>query len=234
MSIKPMCRGEHGRWHELNRLDLRNRAELSAATLQRVLVSVSKVFHTTDGLIVLDQINEEGWGVIGPRVREHLTKLAQSDWGKLIFIDSRAHIGRFKCGVLKPNRAECLATAGGKETTGDPEDDVIRAAGRLSTKTGRPLFCTLGEEGILVVRPGQTPVTVPAIAVDGPIDIVGAGDSATAGRAAALCSGGGEIEAAGLGNLVASITIGQLGTTGTATPQEIVARWHKVNQSRDS
>ncbi len=48
-------------------------------------------------------------GVVGPAVREHLAKLARRDPDKLIFIDSRAHVGRFTCGTLKPNAQECLA-----------------------------------------------------------------------------------------------------------------------------
>ena len=61
------------------------------------------------------------------------------------------------------------------------------------------------------------------IAVEGPIDTVGAGDSATAGIAATLLAGGSEREAAEVGNLDASITIRQLGATGTATPEQVVA-----------
>ena len=41
-------------------------------------------------------------------MREHLLELTHRTPGKLIFIDSRRHIGRFRCGILKPNRAECL------------------------------------------------------------------------------------------------------------------------------
>jgi hypothetical protein len=33
------------------------------------------------------------------------------------------------------------------------------------------------------------------------------------------------LEAATVGNLVASITVQQLGTTGTATPEQVRARW---------
>jgi len=56
------------------------------------------------------------------------------------------------------------------------------------------------------------------------LDIVGAGDSATSGIAAALLSGATTTEAAEVGNLVASITVQQLGTTGTASPNQILAR----------
>jgi sugar/nucleoside kinase (ribokinase family) len=99
-----------------------------------------------------------------------------------------------------------------------------RAAQGLSERTGRPLFCTMSEEGMLVVRPGEPAVRVPSFPVSGPIDIVGAGDSATAGIVASLLCGATPVEAATVGNLVASITIQQLGTTGTATPAQVLAR----------
>jgi len=65
---------------------------------------------------------------------------------------------------------------------------------------------------------------VPGVRVSGPIDIVGAGDSTMAGIVSALCSGATLVEAAQVGNLVASITIQQIGTTGTATRQQVIER----------
>jgi len=71
-------------------------------------------------------------------------------------------------------------------------------------------------------------VRVPPYPVAGPIDIVGAGDSASAGIACAVAAGCGVSEAAAFGNLVASITIQQIGVTGTATPGQVRKRWGEV------
>lgn len=224
---KPLRRDGAGVWQELNRLDLRNNRTLSAETERRFLEHVEEVFRGTDGLIVLDQVNEEGWGVINPRVREALALLANSAPEKLMFVDSRRHIDRFTAGVLKPNRPECLAAMGvpvPPEGTPIQREVLDRAAQGLAERTGRPLFCTMSEEGILVVRPGAAPVCVPSFPVSGPIDFVGAGDSATAGIVASLLCGATAVEAATVGNLVASITIQQLGTTGVASPSQVVAR----------
>jgi sugar/nucleoside kinase (ribokinase family) len=106
---------------------------------------------------------------------------------------------------------------------------VTRSLDNLSRKTGRPAFCTIGERGILVARLGHEPQVVPGYPVSGPIDIVGAGDSATSGIVSALLSGATEPEAAAFGNLVASITVQQLGTTGTATPEQVRERWREVS-----
>jgi sugar/nucleoside kinase (ribokinase family) len=69
---------------------------------------------------------------------------------------------------------------------------------------------------------------VPAYPVRGPIDPVGAGDSASAGIACASAAGLPPAAAAAFGNLVASVTIQQLGTTGTASPAQLRERWREA------
>jgi sugar/nucleoside kinase (ribokinase family) len=57
---------------------------------------------------------------------------------------------------------------------------------------------------------------------------VGAGDSTSAGIVCARAAGATLEQAAAFGCLVASITVQQIGTTGTATPDKIAAaraRW---------
>jgi rfaE bifunctional protein kinase chain/domain len=220
---KPLKQDAAGVWRELNRLDLRNREPLGAATEDRLMERVDQVFAATDGLIVLDQVNEEGWGVITPRVREHLGCLARSQPEKLMLVDSRAHLSRFDWGTLKPNRAECLKAAG-MAVDRFQSADVRQAVLAMTHRTGRTVFCTQGERGILVASPSGETTEVPAITVSGPIDTVGAGDSATAGIAASLLSGASDVEAATLGNLVASITVQQIGTTGAASPEQVLTR----------
>jgi len=219
---KPMRQGHDGVWRELNRLDLRTRAPLSEAATQEVCRRVEEVFRTSDGLIVLDQLVDEDCGVVNRTLRECLERLAQKEPKKLIFVDSRRFLGRFPAGVLKGNRAEVELAAGGEP------GDAPAALERLSNKTGRAAFCTSGEHGILVARPGKPAELVPGYPSSGPIDIVGAGDSATSGIVTALLSGASELDAAAFGNLVASITIQQLGTTGTATPDQARERWQQI------
>lgn len=223
---KPMRHVTDAPASELNRLDIRTRAPLSPATLAEVCRRISQVFDSCDGLIVLDQINEEGWGVVSLPVREHLAQLARSRSEKLMFIDSRAHIHRFSQGTLKPNLNECLAALG--HPASDDHAVGQAAAQELSDRLGLTLYCTMGAWGIYLVRPGEAAVACPAFPPTGPVDIVGAGDSCTAGIVLSLLAGATPEEAATVGNLVASVTIQQLGTTGTATPAQLLARWDEV------
>src|SRR5262249_10857709 len=123
---------------------------------------------------------------------------------------SRERIREFRNVCVKPNARE------------GTDVESIRAA------SGRAVFLTQGEAGIRLYLPGAAPVDVPAYPVRGPTDTVGAGDSVSAGIASAVAAGATLPQAAALGNLVASITVQQLGTTGTATPEQVRGRWREL------
>jgi sugar/nucleoside kinase (ribokinase family) len=101
---------------------------------------------------------------------------------------------------------------------------MARACGQvLFERSQKPVFVTLGANGVLGVTEAGIE-HVPGLPVAGEIDVVGAGDSVMAGLVAGLCAGSTAKEAAIIGNLAASITIQQLGTTGTASPQQLRQR----------
>ena len=103
---------------------------------------------------------------------------------------------------------------------------------RLQNGCGRDVYLTDGPAGIVLYREGvDAPITVPAFPVPGPIDPVGAGDSTSAGITLARAAQASPEMAAAFGNLVASITIQQLGTTGTASPAQVRDRWRQLQAS---
>jgi len=219
---KPMKPDGGGVPRELNRIDVRTRQALSEEETKLLCQRFEKVFHTSDGMIVLDQIVAPEQGVVNVLVRSLLCDLAEQHPEKLIFVDSRANLSKFQRGTLKGNLTEI---AGRVDHDENPVSAATSAAAALCRKTGRPTFCTLGDRGILVARPGEEPTLVAGVRVAGPLDIVGAGDAATSGIVTSLLAGADELEAATMGNLVASITVQQLGTTGTATPDQVHRRW---------
>jgi sugar/nucleoside kinase (ribokinase family) len=223
--VKPMLHQPGQPPRELNRLDIKNRIPLGGDEEEAVLRAVTyDVTPNVDGLLVLDQVSEAECGVITTRVRERLADLGRLHPEKLILADSRERIGLFHNVWTKPNFAECRRAVGGA-------DDPAACATELARRTGRPVFCTLSQRGIIVADPRDNSARlarVPAYPVSGPIDPVGAGDSTSAGIACALAAGATLEEAAAFGNLVASITIQQIGTTGTATPEQVRQRWREV------
>jgi sugar/nucleoside kinase (ribokinase family) len=155
-----------------------------------------------------------------------LAELAVQYPDKIFFADSRTRIGLFRNCLVKPNRSELLQALGIPAERPHDRAAVISLARRLGERTSRPVYTTCGEEGIVYVDRDAVH-EVPGIAVAGPIDIVGAGDSTTAGIVSALCAGAAPAEAGALGCLVASITIQQLGVTGTASPAQVRQRFRE-------
>jgi rfaE bifunctional protein kinase chain/domain len=218
---KPMlCRvGETPR--ELNRLDIKNRLPLPAAVEARLIELLEAAWPALDVLLVLDQVSEPECGVVTTRMRERLAELASRTPEKIVIVDSRERIRLFRNVWLKPNERECLKAA---------DCPNLEAALRLlAERAGRPVICTRGEAGMMILESAKSALLhVPGYAVTGPIDVVGAGDSSSAAMACALACGTSLIAAASFGNLVASITIQQIGVTGIASPEQVRQRWRNI------
>ena len=215
---KPMLQMPEGE-DEMERQDVKNRTPLPRHLEDQVISRLKEATKRVDGVIIADQVQERNCGVITDRVRGVLAELADENPEKVFFADSRVRVGEFRRVILKPNRYEA-AGAVGMEGAPSPEA-ARRAAMTLSKRSGRPVFLTMDKSGIVAVDVDKA-WEVPAVRVQGPVDIVGAGDSATAGIVSALVSGASLCEAAAMGCLVASVTIRQIGTTGTATPAQVL------------
>lgn len=232
---KPMLCNPGKPPRELKRLDIKNRTPLSDKIEERVLQALEQVWPRVDTLIVLDQVSEAECGVITTRVRERLAELGERAPAKFVLADSRERIGLFRSVALKANDLACRTAVYGPAA----EPHVHQLAGSaLARRTQRAVFSTRGAEGIMLVDPARgprpdgffPPVWISAYPVSGPIDVVGAGDSTSAAIACAVATGAALVEAAAFGNLVASITIQQIGTTGIATPMQVRQRWREVSE----
>lgn len=226
---KPMSRTAQGEV-ELERLDIKNRAALPHSVEDELIGKLTRIVHhsgerrTADGadaIIVLDQVEERNCGVVTDRVRAALQSLGEERPDVPIFADSRVRIGEFRSVLIKPNQFEAARAELGDDVAEVPREVGERCGLAMAARTRRTAFVTLGAEGILVCESAGTATHVPAVRVAGPIDICGAGDSTTAGIVSALCSGATHAEAAFVGTLCASITIRKIGTTGTASPDEL-------------
>ncbi len=102
----------------------------------------------------------------------------------------------------------------------------------LQCRTHRPVLITVGAHGSKLFDENGC-MDIPGVNVDGPIDTVGAGDSVIAGFTAALCAQASPSQAAQIGNLVAAVTIQQIGVTGTASPNQVIEinRWMEKTKS---
>jgi len=218
---KPMMREIDGRIHELSRLDIKNRTPLPAALEDALIERLADLMPVVQGVIVADQAPERNCGVLTDRVREALIALAGKYPEVVVAVDSRMRIGEYRQVILKPNEREAVRALD-PQAAGEIALSSAEAAGRvLAGKTGRPVYVTIGSQGVLLCTEAGCQ-RIPAVQVTGPIDIVGAGDSTMAGIVSGLCCGATLAQAGLIGNLVASVTIRCLGTTGTASQEQVL------------
>ena len=242
----PDLSGEHERY------DTKNRKPVPVDTQDAVLAHLARLLDDLDAVIVLDQVEDADCGIVTQRVRAGIGELAAANPRIVFWADSRCRIGLFRHVMVKVNAAEAAREvfANARDGAHEPEkmagtilppgnpgrsfptSGAIReAVAELGGRAGKPVFVTAGARGIWVGDPA--PTLVPGVRVEEPTDPTGAGDSATAGAVLALCAGATPREAALVANLVASITIQQLATTGTASPSELeprLALWRRQNQ----
>jgi len=228
---KPMMREPDGREHEINRLDIKNRSPLPMEVEEEIIARLRALAPRVDAVVVADQVQERNCGVITDRVRDEIGRLALAHSDKIFAADSRECIGLFRHVIIKPNRREAILAVR-PDWQGEVTLEVARECGaELFRRNRKPVFLTAGPHGILLFTE-EGCQHIPAPPVSGPIDIVGAGDSVMAGIVSALCAGAEPREAALVGNLVASITIQQIGTTGTASRQQVMDRFRELRRSR--
>lgn len=226
--VKPMRKLRHGEGEvETERLDLRRREPIEPQTERRLVSALREASRGVDAIIVVDAVPDDS-GVITARLRNEIARLGKQ---KLILIDSRRHIGAFRNAVVKPNLREAAAAVGRRRPARAGARWVNEVASALYAQTNRPLFVTAEAQGIYFFD-GRRTQQVAALPPRGPIDVVGAGDCVAASLCAALAAGASLGESAEFANLAASVTIHKLGTTGTASPREIVSLNGKVDSRR--
>ena len=220
---KPMRKGADGVYRETNRLDFRSFTPPPEAAQRRMLENLRAALDRCGAVIVTDQFYQRNMGAVTDSLRAALGELAAERGDRIFYADSRSFAGEYRNMMVKCNNLELFDKFGGGQ--GDPEDlTAVLARGReIFRQNRRPFFVTRGAQGVAVFEEsGET--LVPGFRVEGEIDTVGAGDAANAGIVLGLSLGLAPAEAALLGCCVSSITIQQLRTTGTASPQAAAER----------
>ena len=223
--LKPIHRGYEGVETEGPRFDIENQSAMDATVETTVIDALRDCIPLVDGIIVGDQMPIENLGVVTNRVRDELCELGMAFPNKIFFADARTRIDKYRNVIIKPNRFEAKRAVqpewNGQEVS---IEEAKQSAVALAEQTQRTVYVTLGENGVLVYAAGEF-THIPGVPIHDEIDPVGAGDSVSAGLVATLCSqAAAPAEAAYVGNLVASITVTKIGTTGTASPAEILQR----------
>ena len=205
---------------EENRIDFGNFNVLHDTSATGLCEQIGKAMGNLDLIVINEQVQR---GIHNSsQFQSLLGRLISENPRKIFLLDSRHKPDQYPGAVRKINEYEasriCGLAMGSKGFLSD--DQCNRAATLLYERWSRPVFLTRGPRGCLVCDiTGVHNIT--GIAVQGPVDPVGAGDSMLAGIAAALAAGRDCVKAAMLGNLVAGVTVQKLRQTGVASPEEI-------------
>ncbi|OYW17261.1 MAG: carbohydrate kinase [Planctomycetales bacterium 12-60-4] len=219
--LKPRDFGVQGLVGEHSRYDTMNRQPTPSSVISRLAAALGHILPNIDALIVMDQVEMPDCGVVTTAMRDILSEQAARFPRVLFWADSRRNVRQFRRIVTKPNQFEAVGRVNPLPGDEVSRTDLWTVIPRLRAETQAPVFVTWGEKGMVISDP--EPLLIPGVQLKGPFDPTGAGDSATAGAVLTLASGGSPAESALVGNLVASVTVRKLGTTGTASPSEVQA-----------
>lgn len=203
---------------ELSRLDIKDWTPTPPAVEARLISSLQQLASHLDVLIVMDQAGVAGMGAITDNVLAAIADLQRAHPHLIIMADSRHGLGRFPALTYKMNAAEFAVLT---QSQTQSIEDIQRGADEFAARNQRAVFVTLAEQGIIGAAPETKACHVPALPLRGPIDVVGAGDTATATLALALAAQATLREAMELAQAAASLVVHQLGTTGVAKPADM-------------
>lgn len=204
---------------ELSRLDQKNWTPTPRRVSEVLVQAVGTVAAEADVLMIMEQIDLEGTGVVTREVLDAVSETACARPALTIVADSRRGLRDYPKVIFKMNGRELASFSDATEDCS--LDEVRRRATLLSKQNSRPVLVTLAERGIVGAEPSGQSWHCPSRPIRGPIDVVGAGDCVTPNAAIALAAGATIPEAMELAMAGANIVIHQLGTTGTASVAQI-------------
>ena len=201
------------RHQQVVRVDRERKLSPTQAQFDRAIASIEGMLPHLDAVIVEDY----GKGLIQQGFADEITTRVRAA-GKLLAIDPSPQnpLRWHGASIMKPNRSEAFACAGLPPSEPvDPvgKDGAVLEVGRILIEKWECeiLLITLGEQGMMLFRPGEAPCHTPTRAKE-VFDVSGAGDTAVALFMLALTAGATAVEAAEISNHASGIVVGKLGT----------------------
>jgi rfaE bifunctional protein kinase chain/domain len=202
---------------KLNEIITSKFAETSKKTENYIKNKIKQVINEVDAFVLVEQFDDNNKGIFTDDIRKEIIELSEMHNNKIFIADSRKYIDKYENMFLKCNRNEFIETLNINEFN---ESCLVGVNEKLTNF--KTLFITRGEDGMTLIDNKNNVNNVPAIKINREINTCGAGDSATAGIVVGLYSNYDIKESALLGNIMASIAIKDLESTGYPTYEKIV------------
>jgi rfaE bifunctional protein kinase chain/domain len=206
---------------ELSRVDFGNYNQLAKETADQLISNLEREIPKVDIVIINQQVPS---GIHTDYFKKKLLGIIAGFPGKTFITDSRNFNDFYNGTIRKMNDTEASRLCGHVRKPDEqvPYTDISAFARKLYKRFGKPLFITRGSKGSLTIDT-EGIKDIQGLMIISKVDTVGAGDSYLAGAASALAAGYSMETAAAIGTFVAGVTVQKLFTTGTATPEEIMA-----------
>ncbi len=207
------------------RIDFGVYNERSSETDDKILKALEETLQTYDALIFNQQVT-------GSLNNEAFISGANALFAKypdkIVILDSRHFNDRFENTFRKVNDREVASLVGISVNPGESVtiSDVKKHGKTVFEQSGKPVFVTCGERGIIAFDKNGT-YEIHGLQLKTKLDTVGAGDTTLSALALCLAAGFSSGDAASFGNLAAAVTVQKLYTTGTASGEEILKISHE-------
>ncbi len=220
---KPIRKGISEVEYEDPRLDFQNYSELIPEEEASVITALENVSGKVDVIAVVDQIY---YGIVTEKIRKKLKEIADS--GIPVIVDSRDRIGLYSGVIVKPNEIEACSVINPGINPGEINENLIcEAVKEINKRNNKPVIVTMGSRGALWVEDGVI-TEITTVSAIPPIDICGAGDTFLSAFCCTFATGASGPESISIANLASGVTIKKIGTTGTATREEIIDKFEET------
>jgi rfaE bifunctional protein kinase chain/domain len=205
---------------EQPRIDFGITNRRSIETDNLILNALENALQTCDALIFNQQVTGS---IAHDTFIERANELFLKYTDKIVMLDSRHYNARFEHVFRKVNDLEVAALVGHpvNPETHVPITDIKKYGKKVFQKSGKPVFVTCGERGIISID-AQNTKQVHGLLLKNEVDTVGAGDTTISALTLCLAAGFSPDEAAEFANFAAAVSVQKRFTTGTASPEEII------------
>ena len=208
---------------ESNRIDFINIKPLLKSVEDKIINELDSICPDIDVLVVNDQLRQ---GLITPKIQRKLNEISKI--GMKVVVDSRNNVKSYRNSILKVNKFEGLCAVLNKNNIYQDSlieydlDYMDKVAKKLAKETHSIIILTLGKDGVIIAENNHS-TYIEAVKITGEIDSCGAGDTFISTFSLCLAADMDVLTAAKISNISSSIILKKIGTTGTATKEEILA-----------
>lgn len=199
--VRVLAGHQHAIHQQVIRIDYEPEKALGSPFAERLIEMAAEACRIADAVVISDY----NYGTATPELFAAV-KHATLDRGIPLVVDSRFRLAEFAGATsATPNQDEV-------DQLVEDGESVPQLEGLCRRLEFRSLLVTRGNNGMLMVRPGQPAVEIPAVGSLDAVDVTGAGDTVTAAYSLGLACGFDEADAAQLANHAGGLVVMKRGT----------------------